>query len=253
MLSGHGAGLSSMTGPSSMTTPAMTSYLDGSPLFEETLLVGAAADAEAAVLREPDRLLPAANVGRIMARALPNGCKVSKCARKLMQECISELICFVTSEVIERCQQRQQRIMTAADFISAARDLDLAEFVPSAEAMKPCISSRLDHGRSLEALAFPIPAQLPLLEQHLAHPIYGGLTRDATSMATPTSSLASSVSTASYTSGDGVDVRVEAAQGGWWSGHKRLRAEDDNINNIPLEELLCQDDFDDLCNALDDY
>jgi len=47
MLSGHGAGLSSMTGPSSMTTPAMTSYLDGSPLFEETLLVGAAADAEA--------------------------------------------------------------------------------------------------------------------------------------------------------------------------------------------------------------
>jgi len=150
--------------------------------------VGAAADAEAAVLREPDRLLPAANVGRIMARALPNGCKVSKCARKLMQECISELICFVTSEVIERCQQRQQRIMTAADFISAARDLDLAEFVPSAEAMKPCISSRLDHGRSLEALAFPIPAQLPLLEQHLAHPIYGGLTRDATSMATPTSS-----------------------------------------------------------------
>jgi len=169
-----------------------------------------------------------------------------------MQECTSEVICFVTSEVIERCQQRQQRIMTAADFISAARDLDLAEFVPLAEAMKPCIPSRLDHD-PLEALASPIPAQLPLLEQHLAEPINGGLTRDATSMATASTSLASSVSTASYTSGDGGDVRVEAAQGSWWSGHKRLRAENDDINNMPLEKLLCQDDFDDLCNALEDY
>jgi len=215
--------------------------------------VGAAADAEAAVLREPDRLLPAANVGRIMARALPDGYKISKCARQLMQECTSEAICFVTSEVIERCQQRQQRIMTAADFISAARDLDLAEFVPSPEAMKQDISSRLDHGQSLEAQAFPIPPQLPLLEQHLAEPINGGLQRDATSMATSTS-LASSVSTASYSSGDGGDVRLEAAQGGSWSGHKRLRAEDDDISNMPLEELLCQDDFDavsidDLYNA----
>lgn len=48
--------------------------------------------------REPNRLLPIANISRIMRRKLPETAKVAKDARDLIQECVSEFIGFVTSE-----------------------------------------------------------------------------------------------------------------------------------------------------------
>eukprot|EP00249_Psilotum_nudum_P029127 c39433_g1_i1 orf=103-339(+) len=42
--------------------------------------------------RDLDRLLPIANVGRIMKRALPANAKISKEAKETVQECVSEFI-----------------------------------------------------------------------------------------------------------------------------------------------------------------
>lgn len=49
-------------------------------------------------VREQDRFLPIANIGRIMKKALPANGKIAKDAKDTVQECVSEFISFVTSE-----------------------------------------------------------------------------------------------------------------------------------------------------------
>ena len=51
-------------------------------------------------LKEQDRVLPMANISRIMKQCIPKLGKVSKKSKECMQECVSEFICFVTSEYI---------------------------------------------------------------------------------------------------------------------------------------------------------
>lgn len=48
--------------------------------------------------REQDRFLPISNVYRIMRKAVPENAKISKEAKELVQECVSEFISFITSE-----------------------------------------------------------------------------------------------------------------------------------------------------------
>lgn len=50
------------------------------------------------VIREQDRLLPIANVARIMKQAVPSNAKIAKDAKETVQECVSEFISFITSE-----------------------------------------------------------------------------------------------------------------------------------------------------------
>ena len=49
-------------------------------------------------LREQDRLLPMDIVAHLMALELPNNAKISHDAKELMQEMVTEIICFVASE-----------------------------------------------------------------------------------------------------------------------------------------------------------
>jgi histone H3/H4 len=50
------------------------------------------------LMTDQDRLLPIANVSRIMKRGLPESAKIAKDAKECVQECVSEFIAFVTSE-----------------------------------------------------------------------------------------------------------------------------------------------------------
>jgi nuclear transcription Y subunit beta len=49
-------------------------------------------------VKEQDRLLPIANIARIMKQALPETAKMSKDAKETVQECVSEFVLFVASE-----------------------------------------------------------------------------------------------------------------------------------------------------------
>ena len=49
-------------------------------------------------IKEQDRLLPIANVARIMKQAVPSNAKIAKDAKETVQECVSEFIAFITSE-----------------------------------------------------------------------------------------------------------------------------------------------------------
>lgn len=53
---------------------------------------------ETDTIREQDRLLPIANVARIMKQAVPTNAKIAKDAKSCVQDCVSEFISFVTSE-----------------------------------------------------------------------------------------------------------------------------------------------------------
>ncbi|KAF5760131.1 putative transcription factor Hap3/NF-YB family [Helianthus annuus] len=72
---------------------------------------------------EQDKLLPIANVGRIMKQILPPTAKISKEAKETMQECASEFICFVTGEASEKCQKENRKTVNGDDICWALASL----------------------------------------------------------------------------------------------------------------------------------
>lgn len=53
---------------------------------------------ESCPVREQDKFLPIANISRIMKEALPHNAKVSKDAKELVQNCVSDFIIYITSQ-----------------------------------------------------------------------------------------------------------------------------------------------------------
>ncbi|PUZ77435.1 hypothetical protein GQ55_1G370500 [Panicum hallii var. hallii] len=80
-------------------------------------------------IREQDRLMPIANVIRIMRRVLPPHAKISDDAKETIQECVSEYISFITGEANERCQREQRKTITAEDVLWAMSRLGFDDYV----------------------------------------------------------------------------------------------------------------------------
>ncbi|KAL3643077.1 Nuclear transcription factor Y subunit B-3 [Castilleja foliolosa] len=80
-------------------------------------------------LREQDRLLPIANVGRIMKKALPANAKISKDAKETVQECVSEFISFVTGEASDKCQREKRKTINGDDLLWAMSTLGFEEYM----------------------------------------------------------------------------------------------------------------------------
>ncbi|KAK3041985.1 hypothetical protein RJ639_002293 [Escallonia herrerae] len=72
---------------------------------------------------EQDRLLPIANVGRIMKQILPPSAKISKEAKERIQECVSEFICFVTGEASDKCHKENRKTVNGDDLCWALSSL----------------------------------------------------------------------------------------------------------------------------------
>jgi len=81
------------------------------------------------LIREQDRLMPIANVIRIMRRVLPPHAKISDDAKETIQECVSEYISFITGEANERCQREQRKTITAEDVLWAMSRLGFDDYV----------------------------------------------------------------------------------------------------------------------------
>ncbi|KAG8472048.1 hypothetical protein CXB51_036144 [Gossypium anomalum] len=64
---------------------------------------------------EQERLLPIANVGRIMKQILPPSAKVSKEAKQTLQECATEFISFVTGEASDKCRKENRKTVNGDD------------------------------------------------------------------------------------------------------------------------------------------
>lgn len=70
-------------------------------------------------IRDQDRLLPLTNVVRVMKQALPENAKISKEAKVLMQDCVSEFIGFVTDESCEVLKKGKRKTITCEDLVTA--------------------------------------------------------------------------------------------------------------------------------------
>ncbi|KAK8639567.1 hypothetical protein V6N13_137942 [Hibiscus sabdariffa] len=84
---------------------------------------GSAASGEDGIIKEQDRLLPIANVGRIMKQILPPNAKISKEAKETMQECVSEFISFVTGEASDKCRKEKRKTVNGDDICWALATL----------------------------------------------------------------------------------------------------------------------------------
>lgn len=80
-------------------------------------------------LREQDRLLPIANVSRIMKRALPANGKISKEAKETVQECASEFISFITGEASDKCQREKRKTVNGDDLLWAMTTLGFEDYI----------------------------------------------------------------------------------------------------------------------------
>ncbi|MCD9642508.1 Nuclear transcription factor Y subunit B-4 [Datura stramonium] len=78
------------------------------------------------------KLVPIANVGRIMKQILPPTAKISKEAKETMQECASEFISFVTGEASDKCHKENRRTVNGDDICWALSSLGFDNY---AEAM----------------------------------------------------------------------------------------------------------------------
>ena len=70
-------------------------------------------------LREQDRLLPLANVARMMTIEIPKDAKISRDSKVFMQECVTEFICFITSEAHDFSIAAGRKAITQEDVLNA--------------------------------------------------------------------------------------------------------------------------------------
>ncbi|CAA3030829.1 nuclear transcription factor Y subunit B-1 isoform X1 [Olea europaea subsp. europaea] len=80
-------------------------------------------------VREQDRFLPIANIGRIMKKALPTNGKIAKDAKDTVQECVSEFISFVTSEASDKCQKEKRKTVNGDDLLWAMATLGFEDYI----------------------------------------------------------------------------------------------------------------------------
>jgi nuclear transcription Y subunit beta len=80
-------------------------------------------------VKEQDRLLPMANVGKLMKRALPQNAKIAKEAKETLQECVSEFIAFVTSEASDRTTTEKRKTINGEDVLYAMSSLGFDNYI----------------------------------------------------------------------------------------------------------------------------
>lgn len=96
--------------------------------FTAATASGTSCEAQDGVIKEQDRLLPIANVGRIMKQILPPNAKISKEAKETMQECVSEFISFVTGEASDKCHKEKRKTVNGDDICWALATLGFDDY-----------------------------------------------------------------------------------------------------------------------------
>lgn len=79
--------------------------------------------------KEQERLLPIANVSRIMKKSLPSNAKISKEAKETVQECVSEFISFITGEASDKCNREKRKTVNGDDLLWAMTTLGFENYV----------------------------------------------------------------------------------------------------------------------------
>ncbi|ELQ74184.1 CCAAT-binding factor, subunit A (HAP3), partial [Trachipleistophora hominis] len=76
-------------------------------------------------LKSTDRLLPIANISKIMKGPIPRSAKIAKDAKELMQKSASEFIAIVTCMAKEICESENRKTITGDDLIRSMKQLGM--------------------------------------------------------------------------------------------------------------------------------
>lgn len=75
-----------------------------------------------------DRLLPIANISKIMKKPIPPSAKVSKDAKEVMQRASSEFIAIVTCVAREICEKENRKTIVGEDLVRALDELGMPHY-----------------------------------------------------------------------------------------------------------------------------
>lgn len=79
--------------------------------------------------KRTEPFLPIANISNVMKEVLPDGYKISKESKDLIQECVTELICFVTLDAHKYSKEHKRKTISGEDVISAVDGLGFNRFL----------------------------------------------------------------------------------------------------------------------------
>eukprot|EP00916_Digyalum_oweni_P027296 GHVL01044744.1.p2 GENE.GHVL01044744.1~~GHVL01044744.1.p2 ORF type:complete len:224 (+),score=43.90 GHVL01044744.1:99-770(+) len=144
-------------------------------------------DSEDDFLKESERLLPIANITRLMRKALPSNAKVGKDARECVQECVTEFISFITSEASDKCLQEKRKTINGDDLIWALNSLGFEKYIEplraylhkyreSLQTMHPAAFRAAQQQAGYEASRFG--GALPGLPQEIYAAQYANMTKE---------------------------------------------------------------------------
>ena len=70
-----------------------------------------------------DENLPLSNISKIMKKYLDPSTKISKEAKELVEESVTEFICFLTSEASDKCKREKRKTINGEDIITVMKQL----------------------------------------------------------------------------------------------------------------------------------
>lgn len=73
--------------------------------------------------------LPISNISKIMKKYLDNNMKISKEAKELVEECVTEFICFITSEASDKCKREKRKTINGEDILTVMKHLGFDNYV----------------------------------------------------------------------------------------------------------------------------
>lgn len=79
-------------------------------------------------LRSTDRLLPIANISKIMKRPIPREAKIAKESKEIMQKSASEFIAIITCMAKEICESENRKTLSGEDLIRAMESLGMPHY-----------------------------------------------------------------------------------------------------------------------------
>ncbi|KAK4487434.1 hypothetical protein RD792_005931 [Penstemon davidsonii] len=78
---------------------------------------------------DADQYMPITNVIRIMRQILPSNAKIADDAKETIQECVSELIRFITRTAKKNCRKEHRETITPENIISAMGSLGFDNYI----------------------------------------------------------------------------------------------------------------------------
>lgn len=99
------------------------------------------------LLKTTDRLLPVANISKIMKNSIPPAAKVSKDSKDMMQRSASEFIAIVTCRAKNICDLETRKTITGDDLIRAMDDLDMPYYAEIARKYYDQYKALMERGK----------------------------------------------------------------------------------------------------------